>query len=62
MHTPVYAKLDAISDQIEECVGMYPTTINGSVNNTASGGVLFYYAANSIFPPGPGLVNADTFL
>jgi len=55
MHTPVYAKLDATSDQIEECVGMYPTTINGSVNNTASGGILFYYGADSVFnvsPPG----------
>lgn len=62
MHTPVYAKLDATSDQIEECVGMYPTIINGSLESAESGGILFYYGANTINPPHPGLEDATPYL
>lgn len=46
MHTPIYAKLDATSTQIEECVGMYPNVINGHPVNTQNGGILFYYGIN----------------
>jgi hypothetical protein len=61
MHTPVYAKLTATSDQIEEVVGMYPSTINGSIDNTGDGGILFYYGADSELGP-IGLADALPFI
>jgi hypothetical protein len=61
MHTPIYAKLDATSDQIEECVGMYPSVINGNPNNKASGEPLFYYGADTVLNH-PGLADAAPYL
>ncbi len=44
MHTPIYAKLTAESDDVQECVGMYPNSIS-LVNFPANKAIIKSFAA-----------------